>query len=747
MTPAKIVNDNGADFRSVISNIADSVIIVDQEGNICFANPSAEALFGRSLEDLLGRPFGFPGIREQSTEIEVVSKGGESHTAEMRMTETVWEGKKVYLASIRDISELKRMEQRLRKQGHYLAERVKELNCLYSISKLIERQKISLEEIFQGTVELMHHAWQYPEITCARIILNGQEFATENFKETSWKQFSDIFVSGKKAGVLEVNYLEERPEDKEGPFSKGERGLIDAIVERLGHAIEKITAEEALRESENFLRSIIENIPDMIFVKNAKELRFVRFNKAGEELLGYSREKLIGKNDYDFFPKEEAAFFIEKDRDVLSSGKPLDIPEESIQTKDKGERILHTKKIPIINEEGMPKYLLAISEDITERKKLEEELWKAQKLEAVGILAGGIAHDFNNILTAIIGNISMARMQARPEDEMFDLLSEAEIASARAQTLTSQLLTFAKGGAPVKETTSIRDLLKASLIVLRGSKSDCAFLIADDLWLAEIDIGQMSQAVNNLVINANQAMTEGGTIQVAAENLMIDNGQGFPLKPGRYINISIKDQGVGIAKDHLMKLFDPYFTTKQEGSGLGLSTTYSIINKHHGHITVESQLGVGTTFHIYLPASGKAVPEKEEVRLITGQGRILMMDDEASLRKMVGRMLINLGYESEFAKGGAEAIRMYKEAKKAEKPYDVVILDLTIPGGMGGKEAIKKLQEIDPKVKAIASSGYSDDPVLANFQEYGFKGMMLKPFGFQSLSTVLHEVLKGKGKD
>jgi PAS domain-containing protein len=330
MTPAKIVNDNGADFRSVISNIADSVIIVDQEGNICFANPSAEALFGRSLEDLLGRPFGFPGIREQSTEIEVVSKGGESHTAEMRMTETVWEGKKVYLASIRDISELKRMEQRLRKQGHYLAERVKELNCLYSISKLIERQKISLEEIFQGTVELMHHAWQYPEITCARIILNGQEFATENFKETSWKQFSDIFVSGKKAGVLEVNYLEERPEDKEGPFSKGERGLIDAIVERLGHAIEKITAEEALRESENFLRSIIENIPDMIFVKNAKELRFVRFNKAGEELLGYSREKLIGKNDYDFFPKEEAAFFIEKDRDVLSSGKPLDIPEESI---------------------------------------------------------------------------------------------------------------------------------------------------------------------------------------------------------------------------------------------------------------------------------------------------------------------------------------------------------------------------------------------------------------------------------
>jgi len=199
---------------------------------------------------------------------------------------------------------------------------------------------------------------------------------------------------------------------------------------------------------------------------------------------------------------------------------------------------------------------------------------------------------------------------------------------------------------------------------------------------------------------------------------------------------------VGIAQKHLLNIFDPYFTTKYEGSGLGLATTYSIVKKHDGHITVESRLGVGTTFHIYLPASEKAVPEKEEVRLITGQGRILVMDDEAPLRKMVGRMLQKLGYESEFAKDGAEAIRMFKEAKESETPYDVVILDLTIPGGMGGKEAINKLLEIDPEVKAIVSSGYSDDPVLANFQEYGFKGMMPKPFEPLSLGKVLYEVLQ-----
>jgi CheY-like chemotaxis protein len=381
--------------------------------------------------------------------------------------------------------------------------------------------------------------------------------------------------------------------------------------------------------------------------------------------------------------------------------------------------------------------------DITERKKMEEELLRAQKLESVGLLAGGIAHDFNNILTTILGNVSLARMQVNPEDELFDLLREAETASTRAQTLTKQLLTFAKGGAPVKEIVQIKDVIKdSSLFVLRGSKSGCEFSIAEDLWPIDVDVGQISQVIDNIVINANQAMPKGGIIQVAAENLIIEDRHGLPVKPGRYIRISITDQGVGIAEKHLLNIFDPYFTTKQEGSGLGLATTYSIVKKHDGHITVESRLGVGTTFHIYLPASDKAVPEKAETRPIKGQGRILVMDDEAPLRKMVGRMLKNLGYESEFAKDGAEAIRMYKEAQESEKPYDVVILDLTIPGGMGGKEAINKLLEIDPEVKAIVSSGYSDDPVLANFQEYGFKGTMPKPFESLSLGKVLFEVLQ-----
>jgi PAS domain S-box-containing protein len=432
---------------------------------------------------------------------------------------------------------------------------------------------------------------------------------------------------------------------------------------------------------------------------------------------------------------------------AVTDGKPYEMELRAFR-KDGETRVCQARGFAELRSNGKPVRLFGSLHDITDRKRMEKELLRAQKLESLGLLAGGIAHDFNNILTTIIGNIAMARMQARPEDEIFELLKEAEAASTRAQALTKQLLTFAKGGMPVKETASIKDIIKeSSSFVLRGSKSRCEFSIAEDLWQAEVDVGQISQMINNLVINADQAMPKGGTIQVAAENLIIEDRHNLPVNPGRYIRISIKDQGVGISEDHLLNIFDPYFTTKQKGSGLGLATTYSVIEKHDGHITVESQLGTGTTFHVYLPASDKTVPEKEEVGVIKGQGRILVMDDEAALKKMIGRMLEKLGYEAEFAKDGAEAIEMYKAAKKSEKTYDAVILDLTIPGGMGGKEAIQKLLEIDPEVKAIVSSGYSDDPVLSNFQEYGFKGMMPKPFESRSLGKVLHEVLKGKRKD
>ena len=499
---------------------------------------------------------------------------------------------------------------------------------------------------------------------------------------------------------------------------------------------ERKLAVEALRKSREKYQELAESISDVFFAMD-KNLRYTYWNKASEKLTGIPARKAIGKTFMEVFQENEVP---EKVKNMYLQVIETKKPEQLIVQYPSNEQIVHE-----INAYPTLEGVTVFVKDITERKRLEEELLRVQKLESVGLLAGGIAHDFNNILTMILGNVSLAKMQVASENEIFEMLSEAEKASLKAQALTKQLLTFAKGGAPVKETTSIKDFLKeSSSFLLRGSNSTCKFSIAEDLWPAEFDAGQMSQVINNIVINANQAMPEGGTIQVTADNLKIKIRHNLPVKPGRYITISIMDQGGGIADKHLSKIFDPYFTTKQKGNGLGLAMAYSIIKKHEGHITVESQLGVSTTFHIYLPASEKTVSDKEEAKLIKGQGRILVMDDEASLRNLIERMLGNLGYESEVAADGAEAIQMYKEAQESEKPYVAVILDLTVPGKMGGKECVTKLLDIDPEVKAIVSSGYSDDPVMSNFQEFGFKGMMPKPFESLSLSKALHEVLNGE---
>jgi PAS domain S-box-containing protein len=574
------------------------------------------------------------------------------------------------------------------------------------------------------------------------------------------KSVNKMFPGVKGFGLFDVFkrvWKTGKPENYSVTLYKDERisGWRDNYVYKLpsGEIVAVYSDETERKQSAEALSEayrIINRSPAVVFLwKNSEgwPVEFVSDNV--KNLFGYTAEEFTsGKVSYALMVHPDD---LERVTQEVTSSSGKEGMEDfghklyRIFTKDGETKWLDDMTFIRRNEKGDITHYQGIVLDITERKKAEEELLRAQKLESLGILAGGIAHDFNNILTTILGNVSMARMQVAPEGEPFEMLSEAETASIRAQKLTKQLLTFAKGGAPVKETTSIKDILKESpSFVLRGSKSRCEFSIAEDLWPAEIDVGQISQVINNIVINANQAMPEGGIIQVAAENLIINAGHGLPVNPGRYIRISIKDQGVGIAEKHLKSIFDPYFTTKHDGSGLGLATTYSIIEKHEGHITVESRLGAGTTFHIYLPASDKAVLENEEVRLIKGQGRILVMDDEAPLRKMLGRMLKNLDYESEFAKDGAEALRMYKDAQESETPYDVVILDLTIPGGMGGTETIKKLLEVDPEVKAIVYSGYSDDPVLSNFQKYGFKGMMPKPFESQSLSKVLHEVLKGE---
>ena len=386
----------------------------------------------------------------------------------------------------------------------------------------------------------------------------------------------------------------------------------------------------------------------------------------------------------------------------------------------------------------------ALVEQIAERQRMEDELLKVRKIESLGVFAAGIAHDFNNLLTGILGYISLAQVVARIDAKVIAYLSEAEQACQRATALTQQLLTFAKGGAPVRHTVSMVELLKESVgFALRGANVRGDIQMAADLWPVDVDAGQMSQVVHNVVLNAVQAMPGGGTVEVRAENIAFEADAPFPLVEGQYVQITLQDYGCGIPKEVLSNIFDPYFTTKAEGSGLGLATAYAIVTKHDGYITVTSEVGLGTTVVIYLPASQHALVSAQPRPLIplSGSGRILVMDDEEVIRNLLRELLETLGYTVECVQDGAEAVAVYQCAQAAGQPFAMVILDYTIPGGMGGLETLHRLRAIDPQVKALISSGYANNPVMADWAYYGFRGVVAKPYTMAQLQATLHNVL------
>ena len=504
--------------------------------------------------------------------------------------------------------------------------------------------------------------------------------------------------------------------------------------------------EEALRVSEEKYRKVVENALEAILI--AVDGVIVFTNRGTEILTGYAREYLISRPFVEFIHADDRDMVFSRHLARIKGGDIPNIYSFRIVDKAGNTKWLELSTV-LITWEGRPATLNFMT-DITDRRRLEEERQRVEKLKSVGVLAGGIAHDFNNILTAILGNISLARMEAEPGSEIQESLGEAEKASLRAKDLTKQLLTFSKGGAPVTKLASLTELLKDTAgFALRGSDVKCRFSIPDDLWHAEIDAGQVSQVIHNLVINAQQAMPTGGTIGLTAENMALSDtqsiGKGLPLKAGAYIRIAVVDHGTGIPADHLEKIFDPFFTTKQKGSGLGLATSFSIARNHGGHLSVESEPGRGSTFYLYLPASSQTVSlkqEKKETIKPAGKARILVMDDEKVVREVAGRMLNHLGYQDvEFACDGAEAIKLYKGAMESGNPFSVVLLDLTIPGGVGGKETVKKLLKIDPSVKAIVSSGYIDNSVISEYRENGFSGMVAKPYTIDELGKVLLAVI------
>ena len=470
----------------------------------------------------------------------------------------------------------------------------------------------------------------------------------------------------------------------------------------------------------------------------------VYFNTAVEEMTGFDRKTLMNMALHQLLdPVPEAALF--------TSSNTKGPAYESSMTMAGGQSCAVAVSVHTILEEDRPVSVLIVR-NIAERKKMQRDLLKARQLESIAALSGGIAHDYNNLLTAIMGNISLALTGIPEDDAIYDWLSQAQDAALIAKELTNRLITFSKGGAPQKETVDIAGLIEsATEFALSGSNIIAEFDIACDLWCADVDRTQIGQAFHSLVINAREAMPEGGTLYVSANNQESMRDGGFE-KPGRFVAVAIKDTGSGIPPEALDRIFDPYFSTKEMGNergmGLGLSIANSIIEKHGGRVFVDAHPGNGALFTVVLPASKAVcetafVPELEDMsEQSLFSGRILVMDDEEMIRKLAGNMLAKIGFEASFACNGEEAIAAYAEAMKADRPFDAVILDLTVKGGMGGKDAIRHLHELDSNVKAIVSSGYANDPGVTHFSEYGFCGVVAKPYRFGEIRSKLKAILQ-----
>ena len=491
-----------------------------------------------------------------------------------------------------------------------------------------------------------------------------------------------------------------------------------------------------------------------IYLFNTDTLKFIQANRAAHDNLGYSIEEMKNLTPLDLKPDFTYKTFKEL-IDPLLKNETDKILFETIHKRKDGslyDTEVHLQLLKLANE----MLFVAIILDISDRKEAEREkelldlrFRQSQKLESIGTLAGGIAHDFNNILGVITGNVSHLLSIADENQEFKEILVDVQDGAWQAQKLTQQLLTFSKGGAPIKKTADIHPVIKESAeFVTRGSKAKCNYDFSDDLWPVEIDSGQINQVISNLVINADQSMPTGGIINIRTENAENGNENELLLPEERYIKITVEDQGIGISDKNLENIFDPYFTTKQKGSGLGLATSYSIIIKHSGFIVVYSEIDKGTVFHIYLPASSEEFEQADEKKTSyhPGQGKILIMDDQKPVLKMAGRMLGQMGYETAVATDGAKAIEMYRDAYESQKAFDLVILDLTVPGGLGGEMTIPELLKINPKVKVAVSSGYSNDPIMANYAEYGFVSVVPKPYSKAQMAEFLNMILGEKGK-
>ena len=737
--------DSEEKYRYLIENSTQGILVA-QDFRLKFVNRRMAAMLGYSQEEAISQPFeSFIHPDDRSIAVDYHSKRLQSEEApsnfqlrlftkdnnirwmDVHSVGIEWEGAPASLSFVSDITK----EKLTAKELHDAQELIRALSdgsfeaVFLSEDGKFLGQNLQAQKMFGYTNEEIVSRMG-PDIVIAgdrETVLNNMLSGHEQpYEATALRKDGSTFPVHIQARMMEY------------------QGRIVRVTS-LRDISRRKTVELALRKSEETYRKLVENAAEGILVTQGEKICFI--NSRVTKITGFTQADFDKMSGFELVHPDDREFAIDTHNRRMRGEDVAEVYTIRILTKSGDVRWVHIGGIKIEWEE-QPASLLFLT-DITGQKLLEEELANAEKLESLGVLAGGIAHDFNNILVAIMGNISLAKLSLAENEEVVSLLSDAEKATDRAKDLTQQLLTFAKGGHPIKMATDIEHIIRdAASLSLRGTKVICEMNIAENLYPVEVDEGQLNQVFNNLIINAAQAMKDGGKITVTAENIEIEVRGVLPLSAGRYLHIQVEDEGEGIPRENLKKIFDPFFTTKSGGTGLGLSSCYSIINRHNGLLTVNSDVGVGTTFHVYLPASAKQVLKSSEVTQSTlqGSGRVLVLDDDVNVLKVATAVLNRLGYQTDTAVEGDLAVNMVREAVQSNNRYNAIICDLTVPGGKGGKEIIADVLELDPDIVAIVSSGYANDFLKTDYESYGFSGFLSKPYKTEDVARIMHEKLQ-----
>ena len=792
------VEDSETRARFIIETCPDAILMVDSQGLVESCNPATEVIFGYPRSEVIGQKIS-KFIPQRHFLLDVAVMGRESFMAfaerrnavrlpvEIAVSEAPYEGQRHFIVLVHDASERRYSDETV----HHISLSVSSSTGVEYVRTLVQQLSLALQNDFAFIAEIdtettsefctltlaeqgrlrsksnhplvgsvfagaLHAGFtaiaqgvrgSYPgdqllstlraESFIATPLVDDREKIVGLIGIISCSPATQIGIAKQTLQIFAARAASEIERKKEVEGLASEKDALRDTAER-----DRVIFEEKIAAEQELLAVTLRSMREGCITTD-NEGRVGMLNPVAEQFTGWTQAEaadrplnevlrlttLRGNRTVDALRFKEKAW--QKDAHIMAVAR------------DGTERRVEISAAPINAGRNLDLGTVFVVRDVTEKQRIEEERYKAEKLESIGVAAGGIAHDFNNLLTAVIGNLSLSLMSA--EGEVRQRIEASKNAAFRAQDLARQLLTFAKGGAPTKKTASLRQIVLDTVgFSLSGTSVRPDFSMPEDLWPGEVDAGQISQVFSNLAVNAVQVMERGGTLHVKAENIVIDEENTHPtLGPGRYVKITVRDEGPGIPEEIQKKIFDPYFTTKPTGNGLGLATTYSIVKNHEGFIGVESAPGQGATFHVYLPASEKKV--EAEVKRAAPQskqhGKILLLDDEEIICELMSCTLSACGYTVASSYNAESTLRLYEEALKAGQPFDLVIMDLTIPGGMGGREAIQELKKMDPNVKALVSSGYAMDAVMSSCKEYGFCGAIPKPFDVGQLEAAVHEAL------